>query len=182
MGKNLLYKTKCYLIGAMESCEDTGSDWRNIILDQLKDLNINFLNPLDKHFVEDVQESKNLQLELKQWRENGEYDRVAEKMKVIRRFDLSCVDKSDFVIFHYDNNKSSCGSYEEIFRAISIKRSIFIISKNGIKTIPLWLFGCLPYKYFYNSIEECVEMIKMLDRGEKIMDSDRWRLLKPEYR
>ena len=42
--------------------------------------------------------------------------------------------------------------------------------------------GMIPHKYIYDSVEEVLDIIHQIDRGEKEADSDRWRLLKPEYR
>ena len=42
--------------------------------------------------------------------------------------------------------------------------------------------GMVPPKYIYNNVGEIFETIKRIDSGEKIMDSDRWKLLKPEFR
>jgi len=39
-----------------------------------------------------------------------------------------------------------------------------------------------PHKYIYNSLDEIVEMLYAIDNGDKKIDSERWRLLKKEYR
>jgi hypothetical protein len=63
-----------------------------------------------------------------------------------------------------------------------MKKPIFLSVEGGKKKCPLWILGMIPHKYIYNSVEEIVDMIRKID-GEKVkVDSDRWRLLKPEYR
>ena len=42
--------------------------------------------------------------------------------------------------------------------------------------------GTIPHKYIYDSLEEILGTIKKINDGEKVIDSDRWRLLKEEYR
>ena len=39
-----------------------------------------------------------------------------------------------------------------------------------------------PHKYIYNTVEEIVDMLYAIDNGEKEIDSDRWRLLRKEFR
>ena len=40
----------------------------------------------------------------------------------------------------------------------------------------------MPHNYFYNDIDEVLDMIRKIDSGEKKIDSDRWRLLRKELR
>jgi hypothetical protein len=46
----------------------------------------------------------------------------------------------------------------------------------------MWFFGKIPHKYIYDNIETIVERIKAIDDGIIPLCSDRWRLLKPEFR
>lgn len=179
---NLLNNIRVYLCGAMESEKDCGASWRNELKEKLNHIGIKWFDPVNKVFVKDVQEAGQHQQDLKTLREQGRHDELAERMKEIRAYDLSMVDKSDAIIFYLDLDKFTCGSWEECFHANSIKRPIFFICKQGVGNVPLWLFGTIPHKYFYNSIDEVVEILNKIDRGEKEADSNRWRLLKPEYR
>lgn len=179
---NLLYKTRPYLVGPIESEVDCGQSWRNYLINELQECNFSWLNPCDKKFVKDTQETGDYQKRLKHLRENKQYDELSKEMKEIRIFDLSMVDRSDFIIFYFDDTKFTCGSWEELFAANSRKRPIFFVSKNGIDKVPLWMFGCIPYKYFYSSLNEAIKVIKDLDNGVKEMDSDRWRLFKKDFR
>ena len=182
MALNLLKGTRAYLIGAMESEKDCGRSWRLDIQDKLKDLGINWFDPCQKHFIKDIQEVDGAQDELKMLRAAHRYDELEEKMRIIRIYDLSLVDKSDFLIFHYDNTKITVGSFEEFFVGNSIKRPIFVIAVNGVDQLPYWFFACMSNKYFYNSIDEAIDMLKAIDSGDKEIDSNRWKLLKPGYR
>ena len=42
--------------------------------------------------------------------------------------------------------------------------------------------GAIPHKYIYDSIEEVIEMVSHIDSGYVKLNSERWKLLKPEYR
>ena len=179
---NLLKHIRIYLIGPMESEKDCGASWRNEIKEKLASINIKWFDPVNKVFVKDIQESGDYQLQLKKWREEGNYDELARHMKEIRAYDLSMVDRADAIIFYFDYDKFTCGSWEELTTANRAKKPIFFICKQGIKKVPLWMFGMIPHKYFYNSLDEVVQVIKKIDSGEKPLDSQRWRLLQPQYR
>ena len=114
--------------------------------------------------------------------ENGFYGEVAERMKLIRSYDLNLVDRSDFIIAHLLPEVASWGSAEEIVTAVRMKKPIFISMEGGKHATPLWMMGMMPHHYIYDSIEEVVDMIKKIDTGEKAIDSDRWRLLRKELR
>jgi hypothetical protein len=44
------------------------------------------------------------------------------------------------------------------------------------------MYGVLPHKYIYSSIDDALKVIHDIDSGKKATDSDRWRLLRPEFR
>jgi hypothetical protein len=114
--------------------------------------------------------------------ELGFYSDVAERMKRIRSYDLNLVDRSDFIVAHLVPEVASWGSAEEIVTAVRMKKPIFISMEGGKSKTPLWMMGMLPHHYIYDTIEEVVDMLKMIDSGEKEIDSDRWRLIKKELR
>ena len=63
-----------------------------------------------------------------------------------------------------------------------MKKPIFVTIEGGKEKTPLWMLAMFPHKYIYDTIEEAIEMIERIDDGDKEIDSDRWRLLKKEYR
>jgi len=177
---NVLYKTKVYLVGHMQY--KNGSSWRDQVSRALKPLNITCFDPYKKPFVKDIDEDENARKEMLSSLSNKDYDSVAEKMKIIRSYDLNLVDRSDFIIAHIYPDVASWGSAEEIVTAVRMKKPIFISIEGGKKQTPLWLLGMVPHKYIYNSIENTLEMIKSIDSGRQEIDSERWRLLRKEYR
>lgn len=177
---NILYKTKTYLVGHMQYAD--GSGWRIHVKNKLKDLNITCFDPYDKPFMKDVEEGNDIRSRLHEQMNNEQFDEVQNYMREIRIFDLNLVDRSDFIIAHIIPNVASWGSAEELVTAVRMKKPTFISIEGGKKKCPLWLLGMFPHKYIYNSIDDILNMIGKINSGEKLIDSTRWRLLKPEYR
>lgn len=177
---NLLKKTKTYLVGHMQYL--SGRDWRQEVTKKLKPLGITCFDPYKKPFMKDVAEDEASRQEMDTWMKTKQYDRVTEKMKTVRSYDLNLVDRSDFIIAHLVPDVASWGSAEEIVTAVRMKKPIFISMEGGKAKTPLWMLGMLPHKYIYNSLDEVVEMLYAINNGVKPIDSDRWRLLRKEYR
>jgi hypothetical protein len=180
MSKGLLYKTKGYLVGGMQYCE--GRAWRESVKKELDPLGIVCLDPYCKPFVVDVDESETTTQSALELMAAGEYDKVAARMKTVRGYDLSMVDRSDFIICYLDPKVPTAGTYEELYWSVRLKRPIFLVIEGGKSKTPLWIMGALPHKYIYNNLVEVVEVIKRINSGEKKMDSERWRLLKESLR
>lgn len=177
---NLLHKTKTYLVGHMQYL--SGRDWRADITEDLKPLDITCFNPYEKPFVKDVDEDEETREQMETWMKTKQYDRVTERMKTVRSYDLNLVDRSDFIIAHLVPNVASWGSAEEIVTAVRMKKPIFISMEGGKSKTPLWVLGMLPHKYIYNNVDEITDMLHAIDSGEKDIDSDRWRLLQKRFR
>ena len=177
---NLLYKTKTYLVGHMQYV--SGRDWRKDVTDKLKPLCITCFNPYEKPFIKDVEEDEASREEMETWMRTKQYDRVTDRMKMVRAYDLNLVDRSDFLIAHLVPDVASWGSAEEIVTAVREKKPVFVSMEGGKSKTPLWMLGMFPHKYIYNSLDEIVEMLYAIDSGNKPIDSDRWRLLRKEFR
>lgn len=177
---NLLYKTKTYLVGHMQYV--SGRDWRKEVTEKLDPLGVTCFNPYEKPFMKDVEEDEASREEMETWMKTKQYDRVTERMKTVRAYDLNLVDRSDFIIAHLVPDVASWGSAEEITLAVREKKPIFISMEGGKAKTPLWMLGMLPHKYIYNTVEEIIEMLYAIDSGSKPIDSDRWRLLKKKFR
>lgn len=160
----------------------SGRDWRAEVTEKLSNLSVTCFNPYEKPFMKDVEEDEASRREMEEWLASGQYDRVVGKMKTVRSYDLNLVDRSDFIIAHLVPDVASWGSAEEIVTAVREKKPIFISMEGGKSKTPLWMLGMLPHKYIYNSLDEIVEMLYDIDNGTKSIDSDRWRLLRKEYR
>lgn len=177
---NILNKTKTYLVGHMQYV--SGRNWREEVTEKLSPLGVTCFDPYKKPFIKDVDESEDSREEMDVWMKTKQYDRVTNKMKTVRAYDLNLVDRSDFIIAHLVPEVASWGSAEEIVTAVREKKPIFISMEGGKSKTPLWMLGMLPHKYIYNSLDEIVEMLYAIDSGSKEIDSDRWRLLRKEFR
>lgn len=177
---NLLDKTKTYLVGHMQYL--SGRNWRKETTNSLAPLGITCFDPYEKPFVQEVEEDEASRMEMEEWMNTEQYDKVSERMKVVRSYDLNLVDRSDFIIAHLVPDVASWGSAEEIVTAIRMKKPTFISMEGGKSKTPLWLLGMLPHKYIYNCLDEVIKMLYSIDDGRKEIDSDRWRLLKKQYR
>jgi len=160
----------------------SGRDWREEVTEKLAPLEITCFNPYKKPFIKDVEEDEASRQEMETWMKTKQYDRVTERLKTVRAYDLNLVDRSDFIIAHLVPDVASWGSAEEIVTAVRMKKPIFISMEGGKAKTPLWMLGMLPHKYIYNNVEEIVDMLYAIDGGKKEIDSDRWRLLQKKYR
>jgi len=177
---NILAGTKTYLVGHMQYV--SGSNWREEIAAELEPLNITCFDPYKKPFVKDVEEDEASREEMEMWMKTKQYDRVTERMKIVRSYDLNLVDRSDFIVAHLVPDVASWGSAEEIVTAVRMKKPVFVSMEGGKSKTPLWMLGMFPHKYIYNSVSEIIDMLHAINQGNKEIDSDRWRLLRPEFR
>lgn len=181
--KNVLNRTRCYLAGAMQYTPD-GKTWRDLVKDQLKDRNIIFLDPYYKPFVNDVPEDDESRKEMLHWVETSQFDLIEQRMRRVRAYDLRCIDISDFIIVNINPKIPTWGTTEEITLAVKQQKPVFVIidHERGKRACPLWLFGTFPHKYIYDSTQDAIDMIKAIDDGIVPVNSDKWKLLHPQYR
>lgn len=177
---NVLNKTKCYLIGAMQY--QFGGKWRDYVETEMAKIGVTCFNPYKKPFLKAMPEDEDARADLLERMKNGSYEYVHDYMRKVRACDLKLVDISDFLIAYIDPNIPTIGSIEEISVANRAKRPIFMAIEGGKKYCPLWIMGMLPPHYIYDSVYEAVETIKRIDSGATPIDSERWKLLGKEYR
>lgn len=178
---NVLNKTKTYLIGPMQYTSD-GQSWRDDMTDFLTDREITVFDPYKKPFLNAPKEGPETHEWLLERIDCGEYHIVEEHMKKVRAFDLSMVDRCDFIVCYYDPNVPTVGTIEELSWAVRMKRPIFMVIEGGKEKTPFWMFGMFPHRYIYSSFVELKEMLARIDDGKTVIDSDRWRLFKQELR
>jgi hypothetical protein len=176
----ILHKTRVYTIGHMQYA--SGRGWREDFTKEMDKLGVTTFDPYHKPFCDDTPEDEGTRTELASLMAQERYDEVAQRMKPVRNYDLRLCDISDFLVAHIKPSVASWGSAEELVTSCRAKKPVFISIEGGKKMTPLWLLAMFPHKYIYNSIDEIVEMLKKIDSGEKVIDNDKWRLLKPEFR
>lgn len=177
---NILRDTKSYLIGPMQYGD--GRIWREDMTVFLKQMGVTVFDPYKKPFINAPDEDENTHKRMYSLMKSGEYDEVASHFKMVRSFDLSMVDRSDFIICYLDPKIPTFGTVEELAWSIRCKRPVFIVIEGGKQNTPLWVMGMLPHKYIYNNFEEVKSVLTNIDTGVKSIDSDRWRLFKTELR
>ena len=178
--KNILKKTKTYLVGSIQY--ENGEAWRNKVSECLKNIGVMVFNPYHKPFLKDMEEGDFIRQRLLDLMDRENYNEVEKRMREIRSYDLNLVDRSDFIIAYINPKVPTFGSMEELVTAVKMKKPTFISIEGTKKCCPLWLLGMFPHKYIYNNIDEMLDMILKIDAGKKEIDSNRWRLLKEEYR
>ncbi len=176
---NKLNKTKCTVIGPMQFSD--GTSIREYFRTELAKINITVFDHYHCPFMEDnIKEDQETVNEIKQIINEERFEQL-EKYKSIRSHDLALIDKSDFVIMHFVSGITMCGTWEEFFSANRMKKPIFFITDNK-KLTPSWVYWTLPHQYIYTAKESVLSMLQKIDMGIIPIDSDRWRLLKEEYR
>ena len=180
--KNILKRTRVYLAGAMEFADGRG--WRERVKKDLSDRNIIFMDPYEKPFIDATPEDEDSRCEMLHWRETGQFNLLSQKMKKIRADDLRCIDLADWVLVVIQPKVASWGTGEEVPTAIKEKKPVFLVidDPKGVAACPLWFFGAIPHKYIYGSLDDAINTIKSIDDGIIKLSSDRWHLLKEEYR
>ena len=98
---------------------------------------------------EDVEEDEGARQRMADDLANGYYGDVAERMSIVRSYDLNLVDRSDFIVAHIVPDVASWGSAEELVTAVRMKKPTFVSVEGGKNKTPLWLLGMMPHNYFY---------------------------------
>lgn len=159
-----------------------GRGWRSYIKEQLADTGIIFFDPYIKPFTHDIPEDEESRAQMKKWMETGQYDLVQQRFWDVRGYDLRLCDICDFFIANIQPKIASWGSAEELFTINRAKKPLFLSVEGGRQLTPLWLMGTFPHKYVYDGLDEIIQTVKAIDQGIVKMNSDRWKLLKKEYR
>lgn len=180
LAMKILQNTRTYLAGPMQY--QNGRHWREEITPKLWNMGITVFDPYHKPFLNGYEENEQTQEELLSLLKEEKFDEVEEKMRLIRNFDLRCVDLVDFLIFYINPKTPTFGTMEELSTAVKQLKPTFIFVEGGKINTPLWICGMVPMKYIYNDISEILSMLQKIDSGEKKIDNKRWKLLKPEYR
>jgi hypothetical protein len=158
----------------MDRVKDGGVGWRNNITPFLKDLGIIVLDPCNKPIDTGVEDIENRKLRKKLIQE-GEYNKLAGKIKKLRAIDLRLVDNSDFLIVNLDLDVHACGTYEEIFWANRMKMPILIHVEQGKANCPHWLFGALPHQHIFSEWDHLKDYITLVDGYTyKVKTFNRW--------
>lgn len=177
---NKLYGTRVYLMGSIQYSD--GRLWREEATIRLNKIGIKCFNPYNKPFINEIKEDEEARAEMANQLANGEFDKVSQRMKQIRNDDLRLCDICDFGLFYINPKVASWGTAEELTTINREKKPIFIVMEGGVKATPFWILGMIKHKYIYSTLDEALTTIEDIDCGKIEIDSDRWHLLKEEYR
>jgi len=154
--------TRCYLTGAMTSAKNP-EGWRREISEILKKMGVWIFDPCNKPIQGFPLEGMADWVRRKELLEEERYDEYAKEIKEIRCIDLRMVDVCDFLIGLIDLEIQTCGTWEEIFLANREKKPILLVIVQGKKKAPGWLFGTIPHQFIFNTFEELMEYLRLID-------------------
>lgn len=177
---NILNKTKCYLGGNLENTDDC-INWREKITKELNSMGVICLDPTKQILTEQVTETEEDRIMLKNWRENCQFDKIHAFMKNVIRRDLRAIDFSYFMIFKLEPTKPTWGTVHEIVVSVQQRKPILILI-NDKRQMPLWLIGLVNMNYVFEKMEDLISYLKKLDSGEERMDAKYWKILNEELR
>ena len=168
-----LWGSMVYMAGAIDRCPNGGKPWRDWLTPQLNKLGVIVLDPLRKP-IDIGLEDDDFRAARKIWKEKGDFDQFAKIMKLVRNSDLRFVDKADFLIVCLDLSIQATGTYEEIFLSNRQKKPVLIWCPQGKKAIPDWLYGVIDHKFFFNTTEEILEYLTVINTSKDIEPLERW--------
>ena len=174
MGK--LDGIKIFISGAIDRVKDDGVGWRKEIKRKCKKakLNVKFLDPTDKpkELGSEIGEEK---IRIKELMKKKKWIQAQEQVKTFRRFDLRMVDACHLFIIYIDLHVHYCGSYDEFNTAERQQKPLFVIMAPGQSKydVPSWLIASLNEDEVFESVDDCVEHLKLLDDGKIALDR-RW--------
>jgi hypothetical protein len=165
-----------FLSGPIDRVQDDGVGWRKEIKKLCKraKLPIEFLDPTDKPIGlgSEIGEEK---LRIQKLMREKKWDQAKEQAKIFRHYDLRMVDRCHLYIGYIDVNVHMCGSYDELFTAERQEKPLLGIMAPGQSKwdIPSWLVAIFKEEEVFDSVEDCVEHLKLLHEGKLVFDR-RW--------
>ncbi len=178
---NKLRDSICYLIGAIDFCENQGRTWRKTLIQECtnRNLGIKFLDPTNK--LAGLQGEVGPEQEyIKSLKRDQKWDDLRKFMRKVVREDHRCVDLSDFMVMYIDTSLHMCGSYFELQSALTEKKPRFIIVNGGKVNTPNWLFGIVDHNCIFDDISSVVSRLVEINEGCEL--DDRWVLMRDKLK
>lgn len=172
MTQQNLKNLRCYLAGPIEFSQNEID--KTELVNFLVSKKVKVLDPKKITFGGEISELKNRN----ELFEKEDFQTIREQMKKIVRKDLRCVDISDFIIAFLPKDVRTTGTIHEIIEADRQKKPVLIICQEGVKYIPAWVFGIVPLRYMFNSIENIINYLKYIDKIPNVhLKDERWQLI-----
>ena len=165
-----------FLSGGIDRVKDDGVGWRREIKRKCKraKLPLKFFDPTDKPkgLGSEIGDEK---LRVQKLMGQGKWEQAKAAVKIFRRYDLRMVDHSHLYIIYIDLSLHYCGTYNEFNVAERQGKPIFVIMAPGYSKydIPVWAIASVNEGEVFESIDECVEHLKLLQEGKIVFDR-RW--------
>jgi len=129
---NRLFYNRCYLSGPIDNAIDHGRGWRRMVMQELRDLHLIFLDPCqDQMLPEHSCESIGTHQYRNELKEQRDFETLSQVMRSLRCTDLRKADLSDFAIVHLDLSVPTTGTHEEIVTMNRRKYRFLRMSSKG---------------------------------------------------
>jgi len=177
-----------YLSGPMEFVKDHGVEWRRKFIRLVREakLDIDLIDPTNKPDKNPIGEDPMYQVNLQ---ESGKFRDLQEYVSDYRHKDLRYTDISDFLIVVVDPTVPQWGTSNETYTAEGQHKPTFFIVEHGLYNLPRWLFDVIDKiksehpvaaqqeANVYESVEEVIAELQLLDRGDKPLSRE-WVLVR----
>lgn len=167
-----------YLVGPMDHDRNGGREWREMMSEWLLDRGAIPLNPYYKPLrnagtaAEDDDNFSVRQAE----KRSGNWHLVRALMKPVVHTDLRMVDHCDAIICNLDLDKRPCGTWDEIITGTNQNKPVLIHAVQGMKELPDWLYGRLPWEGFFNEWDHMKDYLDYIDTSNEVGDlGGRWK-------
>jgi len=174
---NNLKDSRCYMSFPIEFAGDDApkiTSYKENIIVFLKSKNVKVFDPKKISFrgITEIIDRKKLF-------EEENYEELVRQMKIIVRKDLRCVDLSDFTIAILPKDVKTTGTIHEIIEADRQKKPVLIYCPHGLRYIPAWLFGIIPLRFMFKSLNELINYLNYIDTYDDFheLSDDRWQFL-----
>lgn len=174
---NRLKNHRFYLSGPMEFSPDGGVGYRQRIKKFLLARGAVVIDPTDKPDGGPKETPAEIAM-LKEWKANGDWQKVRDYMTQIRAYDLRYVDITDAQIAYVNIDNFMCGTWEEVFVGNKQKKPVILMVEQGLKSLSNWMFGTLPIQLLHESWDSVENYLDYIDTSPAIDDLGRWRFIK----
>lgn len=101
------------------------------------------------------------------------YEQVKNEFYKIIRYDLKCVDRSDFIIVYHDPKIPTVGTWHEIINCINKKSPVLVVCpEQSIEYINPWLLTLIKPQWLFTSFDDMILYLDKINNGE--IDSSHW--------
>lgn len=171
---NYLKDKACYLAGAMQACADNGIAWRAYVVPKLEKLGLTVYDPTNKvlHSASEIGENKN------HFRDLIQQERWVELKKAfepVMRYDLRCVDKSDFLVIAYEPKYHTVGTIHELVTANHQRKPILLkYNKDDLNIFNPWIPVLVKPEHLFSTWDDMFKFLDKVDDGH--IDMHMWTL------